>query len=216
MTDPQQFVLDTSALIQHPEILARTGRRKLVIPEAVLDELSGRGRQESRAEFASIIQQAIARGAHIAPNAGRADTRWIAATPIAKRLTGADIDVANIAIEYAERLGSSAVVVVTLDRALQPFLAAKGIKSVTGTEFLSNVSGESPDEDLQRSAQSFATRQWKFAARSVALGLAFSVLGNLAFLKFSVVFKSWFAAWTTSANKLFNSRERFALLAVRD
>jgi rRNA maturation endonuclease Nob1 len=185
MNEPQRFVLDTSALIQHPEILARSGRRKLVIPEAVLRELSGRGREESRNAITKLVQQAVARGAHVVPSPARLEQELLADDRGAKRLSGADIDIVRIAIKYAERFSPQSVIVVTLDRVLQDVLSSRGIKSLTGSQFLQEFSTEAPDPEIERSAQSFVAKQWRFAAFSVLLGFVSSFLGNLVFSRLS-------------------------------
>jgi rRNA-processing protein FCF1 len=185
MSEAQRFVLDTSVLLQHPEILAHGGRRKLVIPEAVLRELSGRGREEPRRAIAYLAQQAAARGVHVVATPGGIDHKLVASDPAARRLSGADIDIARIAMDYAERFGPPAVVVVTLDRSLREFLSSRGIKSITGTEFLLDSAGEEPDPEIQKYAKAFSASQRKFAALSVLLGLLSSLLGNLAFAKLS-------------------------------
>lgn len=185
MTEPQRFILDTSALIQRPEILAQVGRRDIVIPHAVLSEISSRGRREPRAELAALIQDAIARGANLVEPPKNVDFATLATETSAWRLAGADIDIASIATDYAKRFSSSGVVVVTSDRALQAFLLTKGIESITATEFLHYSQTGDLDRELHLKAKSFNNKRFKFSSFSTILAAILSALGQAGFTRIS-------------------------------
>jgi rRNA maturation endonuclease Nob1 len=180
MSAPKRAVLDTSAILAEPRVLARVGRERLLIPEVVVNELT-RARTGRRSEdIGVLIQQATGRGAKVVRSLVRVDLAVLASKE-GRRLGGADLEIAQIASEYVERLGSPAVVVVTQDRALQRFLADRGIRSQTALEFLKEPSEDAPDVDLEISANSLSSSQRRFALRSVLLGLASSIAGNLVF-----------------------------------
>lgn len=196
MIEPQRFILDTSALLRHPEILALAGRRKLVIPEAVLRELYSRSREESRTDISSLIKQAISRGAKIVSCPVKPDHAPEIFDGYSQRFSDADIEISRIAASYAERFGAKNVVVITLDRALQKFISRNGINSITGNQFLHNLIGEEPDPEIERSAKSYAAKQWKFSILSILLGLASSWAGNLGFAKLSYLIET-VSVWGT-------------------
>ena len=185
MTEPQRYILDTSALLQHPEILSRAGSRKLVIPEAVMHEMSVRGRDGARSGITSLINQASSRGAMIARSPSTIKNELLASYRNAQRLSGADIDIARIALDYSERLTPSTVCVVTSDRALALFLSSCGIRSISGSEFLSETAADTPDKELQISATTFVKSQRHHLALSLALGALGSLIANIGYSKFS-------------------------------
>lgn len=196
MSEPLRFILDSSALLQHPEILARAGSKEIIIPEAVLRELSFRGRKEARSGIAKVIEQAASRGVKIAQTPTSVKNDLLASDRHAQRLSSTDIDIARLAIDYAERIGSSSVVVVTLDRVLSEFLASRGIRSITGAEFFRESAADVPDVEIQRVATSFAAKQRRFLLLSFVLGLAFSLIGNAAFSNLSYLV-STVSVWGT-------------------
>lgn len=198
MTEPQRYILDTSALLQHPEILSRAGSRKLVIPEAVMHEMSVRGRDGARSGIASLINQASSRGAMIARSPSTIKNELLASDRNAQRLSDADIDIARIAIDYSERLTPSAVCVVTSDRALALFLSSCGIRSISGSEFLSETAADTPDKELQTSATTFVKSQWHHLALSLALGALGSLIANIGYSKFSYLVAT-ISVWGTMA-----------------
>lgn len=196
MSAPQRYILDTSALLQHPEILSRAGSRKLVIPEAVLHELSFRGREGARSGIASLIAQASERGAKIVPSPSTLKNDLLASDRNAQRLNGADIDIARIAIDYAEKLLPSAVCVVTSDRALAMFLSSRGIRATSGSEFLAEAAADPPDAELQGSATKFVNLQWRHLTASLVVGALGSLIANLGYSKFSYLV-STISVWGT-------------------
>jgi rRNA maturation endonuclease Nob1 len=216
MNEEKRFILDSNVLLQHPEILATVGHRRLVIPEAVLKELSSRGREQSRSAFADLVRQASNRGVHIVPSPARLKEELLASDRNVQRLSGADVDIARIAIDYADQSNTTGVVVVTMDRWLREFLSSRGIQSITGAEFLQQASEEKPDPEIQRSAKSFSVGQWKFLVYSALLGFAASLLGNLAFSKF-LFLVSTVSVWGTAivlpllGILLYGYRQRFRL-----
>lgn len=216
MTEPQRYILDMSALLQHPEILSKAGSRKLVIPEAVLHEMSFRGREGARSGIANLINQASTRGAMIVRTPSKIKNELLESDRNAQRLNGADIDIARIAIDYSERSTPSAVCVVTSDRALALFLTSRGIRSISGSEFLGESAADTPDQELQTSVSTFVKSQWRHLALSLALGALGSLIANIGYSKFSYLV-STISVWGTVVALpllgifLFWYRQRFRL-----
>jgi uncharacterized protein YacL len=68
MSSSKRAILDTSAILDRPEVLARVGHGRIVIPEAVFSELTrAKGGRQGDA-IGALIQQATARGAKIVPS----------------------------------------------------------------------------------------------------------------------------------------------------
>lgn len=196
MSEPQRYILDSSALLKHPEILSRAGSRKLVIPEAVLLELSARGREGARTGITSLIHQATARGAKIVPSPSSIKNELLASDRNAQRLNGADFDLARIASDYADRLTPSAVCVVTSDRALAMFLSSRGIRSITGGDFLGESATDPTDVELQGSATTFIKSQWLHFAASLVFGALGSLIASFAYSNISFLV-STISVWGT-------------------
>lgn len=196
MSETQHYVLDSSALLHHPEILARAPTKNLVIPEAVRFELSQRGRGTARDGILKLIGQAIARGARIAPSPDKLKEDLLAPDRNAQRLSGTDFDIARVAIDLAERFGASTVALVTHDRDLAAFLSPRGIKTITSIEFLAESSKDTPDADIQSSAKTFLSAQTRHLALSALVSVAFGFLGNVAYSKLPFLV-STFSVWGT-------------------
>jgi rRNA-processing protein FCF1 len=196
MSEPQRYILDSSALLQTPEVLARAGSRKLLVPEAVLRELSVRGREGMRNRIGDLINQAAARGVKIVRSPNTPIDDLLAIDRNAQRISGVAIDIARTAIEYSDRFGPSGVCVVTFDRVLSDFLSSRGITAITGVQFLQQSLADIPDAEIQRSAKSFAASQWRFVALSIVLGVLLSLLGQLAFSRLSYLV-STVSVWGT-------------------
>lgn len=101
-----QYILDAGPIAQYPQILAHGGAGKLLVPQAVVDEIHARQARGLRADIQDILDRAIDSGAVVVP-------------PLAGK-------VATLALECAEECGPGNVSVVTSDRRLIRLLASKG------------------------------------------------------------------------------------------
>jgi rRNA maturation endonuclease Nob1 len=176
-----RYILDTSAILQAPEILSRATSQKLLIPKAVFDELIARGRDQLRSLVGSLINQALDAGVEIVDSPVKIKDELLASDRNAQRLTGADFDIARIAISIAEQDGKSAVAIITLDKALMTFLASRGISSLRPAEFLSQVAASKADPKIQSSAESVTRSQRRYMFYSAIAGAVISVLGNVLY-----------------------------------
>jgi rRNA maturation endonuclease Nob1 len=209
-----RYIIDTNVILQHPEVLARTGGTKLVIPQAVLEELQHARVRGVRGGVRDVLAEAIGKGVHVASPPATLKQEWLVSDRNAQRLSGADIAIAQLAVDYAERMGPQAVSVVTTDRALAKFLSSKGIASITGAEFLSEPSLGKADNEIEVTAKTIVSKQRRYVFISFVLGAIASLLGKVAFSKIEYLI-STISVWGTLVALpplgvlLFWCRERF-------
>ncbi len=190
------YVLDTNAVIQSPELLASARRLKLLIPRAVLGELTARGREHTRNVVGSLIKDALNAGAEVVDAPAHLKNELIASDRHAQRLSGADLDVARIAIGLTER-GISACV-VTLDRPLSMFLLSRKIRSITPSELLKEQGTSSTDPVLLQSARSISTDQRRYMMLSALLGAGVSLIATAVYSNAAILL-STISVWGTIA-----------------
>lgn len=191
-----RYILDTSTILQSPEILARAATHKLLIPKAVFEELLARGRDQLRSLLRSLINQALEAGAEITESPSTLREELLASDRNAQRLGGADIDIARTAIGIVEQSGPGSVSVITLDKALMHFLASRGISSLTPTEFLSQVSASKPDAKTLNSAESLSRSQRRYMLFSALTGALCSAVGSIIYSNASYLI-STVSVWGT-------------------
>src|SRR5262245_2303896 len=98
MALPIHYLLDTNALLHSPEVLASARRLKLLIPKAVLNELTSRGREHIRNVVSSLISEALNAGAEVVDAPARLRAEPLASDRDAQRLSSGDMDLARTAI----------------------------------------------------------------------------------------------------------------------
>lgn len=178
---PSRYIIDTNVLIQYPHILSRAGNRKIIIPSAVMDELSFRGQRGKTKDLSDLIMSSVTSGVKIVCAPDRLENEIIQSDRNAQRLGGADFDIARIAIQYAEKQGSDSPCVVTGDKALAHFLSTRGIKVITGTEFIGESKNEPINQEINESADKVVTSQRKHIVLSFIFGVLGSALANLIY-----------------------------------
>jgi predicted nucleic acid-binding protein len=177
---PERYILDTNVIIQNPEVLAVSGSKRVVIPKAVVAELGRAKIRGAKEGLRDSLATAISRGAHVAePKASEVER--IASDPEARGLGGADLSIAALALDYAARMGKSAVVVITRDRLLSLFLSSKEIKTGTILDFLGDASLGKPDEEVESIARQVVRKQKTYLALSIILGFLASLFGNFTY-----------------------------------
>lgn len=213
---PSRYIIDTSVLFQHPQILARAGNRKIIIPQAVMEELSHRGRGSKWADVAELVASSIPAGVKIALAPEKLKNDLIQSDRNAQRLSGADFDIARIAIAYAEQQGSEAPCVVTNDKALSYFLSSRNIKSITGSEFIGESKGDSLNKEIEDKADKVVSSQKRYVITSFILGVVASAAGNVIYSNIDLLV-STITVWGTMVGlpvlglALFWYRENFRL-----
>ncbi|MCQ6883308.1 PIN domain-containing protein [Escherichia coli] len=213
---PSRYIIDTSVLLQHPEILSRAGNRKLVIPRAVMHELSYRGKSNKWSDITDLVASSIPAGVLIVEAPEKIKNDIFQSDRNAQRLTGADFDIARIAISYAERQGEEVPCVVTNDRALSYFLASRNITSMTGIEFINESKGDFLNKEIEEKAEKAVSSQKRYLKASFVLGGLASLVANIVYSNIEVLV-STITVWGTMMGLpvlgliLFWYRENFRL-----
>ncbi|EFA2316920.1 PIN domain-containing protein [Escherichia coli] len=213
---PSRYIIDTNVLLQHPEILSRAGNRKLVIPRAVMHELSYRGKSNKWSDITDLVASSIPAGVLIVEAPEKIKNDIFQSDRNAQRLTGADFDIARIAISYAERQGEEVPCVVTNDRALSYFLASRNITSMTGIEFINESKGDFLNKEIEEKAEKAVSSQKRYLKASFVLGGLASLVANIVYSNIEVLV-STITVWGTMMGLpvlgliLFWYRENFRL-----
>ena len=213
---PSRYIIDTNVLLQHPEILSRAGNRKLVIPRAVMHELSYRGKSNKWSDITDLVASSIPAGVLIVEAPEKIKNDIFQSERNAQRLTGADFDIARIAISYAERQGEEVPCVVTNDRALSYFLASRNITSMTGIEFINESKGDFLNKEIEEKAEKAVSSQKRYLKASFVLGGLASLVANIVYSNIEVLV-STITVWGTMMGLpvlgliLFWYRENFRL-----
>ncbi|EFX6554560.1 twitching motility protein PilT [Shigella flexneri] len=213
---PSRYIIDTNVLLQHPEILSRAGNRKLVIPRAVMHELSYRGKSNKWSDITDLVASSIPAGVLIVEAPEKIKNDIFQSDRNAQRLTGADFDIARIAISYAERQGEEVPCVVTNDRALSYFLASRNITSMTGIEFINESKGDFLNKEIEEKAEKAVSSQKRYLKASFVLGGLASLVANIVYSNMEVLV-STITVWGTMMGLpvlgliLFWYRENFRL-----
>lgn len=148
-----QYILDAGPIAQYPQILAHGAAGKLLVPQAVVDEIHGREARGLRTDIKDLLDRAIDSGAVVVPPP--------------------DSTVATLALGCAEECGPGNVNVVTSDRRLIRLLASKGVASIGGGRFLSKLSTTASDAGLEQAAQRIVAAQ----RRHLVVGLVIALAG---------------------------------------
>lgn len=213
---PSKYIIDTNVLLLNPQILSRAGNRNLVIPRAVMHELSYRGKNNKYSDIAALVGSSIPIGVHIVEAPEKLKNDIFQSDKNAQRLTGADFDIAKIAISYAEQEGEEVPCVVTNDRALAYFLASRNITSMTGSEFINESKGDFLNTEIEEKAKKAVSSQKLYLIASFALGVLASLAGNIVYSNIDLLV-STITVWGTMVGLpvlgliLFWYREKFRL-----
>lgn len=193
---PTRYIIDTNVLLLHPQILSRAGSRKIVIPKAVMEELSYRVKGSKWAGIAELVALSIPVGIKIVKAPETLENEIIQSDRNAQRLSGADFDIARIAIHYAEQQGIDAPCVVTEDRALANFLSSRHIKSISGAEFIGESKQDSIDKDIEKEANKVVSSQRLYIITSFVSGFLASALSSIIYLNINLLV-STITVWGT-------------------
>ncbi len=174
------YVLDSSAIMHNPEILAFARTARLEIPAGVLEEIRSREDKWLKKTISGHLRQALDAGVTVLERP-IASTLVRFAGPLSVKLTPVDQEIAAVALmhkEYAKQ-----VCVVTTDRALVSFLEGVGIRSCNPGEFLQEQKKRPPkaDEALMTSAEVVSKGQKRYINGSFAGGVALASAGFAAY-----------------------------------
>jgi hypothetical protein len=146
------YILDSGAIVQRPEILARAAAGDLLIPGAVARDIRGREKRGLRGDLGGLLDRAIDAGAVVAP--------------------AADGGIAELAVDLVAENGAENVRVVTTDRRLARLLAAKGVTPIGGNDLLAAQATAPADAGIAQAARRIVTVQHRNLVSGVAIALA--------------------------------------------
>ena len=193
----KRYIIDTNVLIKHPHILARAGSKRIVIPTSVMDELSAGGRGDRTKGIAELIAGAVSAGVNIVKSPRNIKIDISPTDRNAQQLTGADLDIARIAIKYAEERGKGVPCVVTSDQALAHFLSTQSIRAITAREFLGESKNERLNSEIEKSASNIVSSQKRYLVISFLLGIGVTLLGSLVYSNVEIIV-STVSIWGTA------------------
>ena len=163
-----QYVLDTGAIVQCPEILARTAAEKPIVPQAVVGDIRGRASRGLRADLQVLLDRVIDAGAVVVPASG-----------------GGTVEVA---LACARESGAEDVRVVTMDRRLVRLLAAQHVTSISSREFLSSHPTTSADAGIGELARRIVSDQRRHLATGFLIAAAATVAAIVTVLNHQLIF----------------------------
>lgn len=208
------YLLDSNAVLQTPEVLAAARHCKLLIPKAVLAKLATRGREHIRKVVGALINDAIEAGAEVIEAPPHIQREPVASDLSAHQLNPAAMEIARTAIGLAE--SGQSVCVVTLDRALDAFLASRKICSITPAAFLEEQKWVAADAALLTSAKSYSAEQSRYLAFNAIVGILGAVGASAVFFNAAYLL-STISVWGTALGLpllgilLFWYRQRYRL-----
>lgn len=176
------YVLDSSAIMHNPEILAFARTAKLEIPAAVLDEIRSREGRRLKESISVHLRQALAAGVKVLETPISFAIVRLQDEQLSARLSRVDREIAVAALMHKEE--ETDVCVVTMDKGLFGFLRAVGIRACTPVEFLQEQKRRPPkaDEALMTSAGVVSKTQRQYLNGSFAGGAALASVVFVAYL----------------------------------
>lgn len=177
MNNAYHYILDSNAILESPGILAKKFSGKLIIPDAVMKELDRGSSNRWTLRIATLIKSAPEHLA-IVPAPAAVQNELNSSDEFVERLSGADVDIVRIAIDYAEQ-GLQACV-VTRDRWIRKFLEKRGIPSLSTSEFR-DVASAPADREIETVTEEVSSEQNQYLRNSI---LAATLLFIIAFLTF--------------------------------
>lgn len=175
-----QYVLDTSAILQSPEVLARARTHKLLIPSAVVDDLLNRARPEPRSLLSSLLSNALGAGAEVVQGPRDAPNLVSPADRTHYSLDPTDMLIVATAVTLREESGDS-VSVITLDKRLGAFLERNGIAWISPKDFLALDIPKKADSTTLASAASVTRAQSRYLVVSALAGALAALLGRAGY-----------------------------------
>ena len=155
-----KYILDSSAILDEPEILAASKSRNLLIPQAVQDELIFQDMSHSRKNISKLIDQAIELGATIVEDTRSSSSHMDRNDPDIPRLSGSDIEVVKLAIAESKKLGKDTVTVVTMNKSMGKYLSQQGIRWLEPDHFFKELECDPFDQDTLTLARLFSRNQF--------------------------------------------------------
>lgn len=162
------YILDTSAIVQAPEVLAKASDTvKFVIPQAILGELTKYFSGSLRDQALLALQLAQNHGAELA---ARPRSQSLLTTTTLD-LSRGDIEIAELARERTEEQGQFAdVYVVTNDKELMAYMPSLGVSTIDVKQLVARLVEQPDVAEVRRSADKLTSSQRQRIVSSVAAG----------------------------------------------
>ena len=133
MAGPVYYLIDTSVVIRHPEVLSLARTRKLLIPDVVIHELTAPRSARVQPGIQSLLSQALEAGAEVVRSSLNMQLDPLSAAQRLGKLSFADHQIALSAVELVK--DGKSVTVVTYDQALRYLLDSQNVPSMSPDTF---------------------------------------------------------------------------------
>lgn len=180
MAENVHYLIDTSVVIRHPEVLSLARTRKLVIPDVVIHELTAPRNARVQPGIQSLLSQALEAGAEVVRSSGKMTLDPLSVAQRLGKLSFADHQIALSAVELIKE--GKAVTVVTYDQALRYLLDSQNVPSMPPDKFLALTDDAKPDEAITAAAKSFTIQQNSYVGISVIGAL---IAGGVAYTAYA-------------------------------
>jgi len=185
MAGPVYYLIDTSVVIRHPEVLSLARTRKILIPDVVVHELMTARNARVQPGIQSLLSQALEAGAEVVQSSLNMKLDPLSVAQRMGKLSFADHQIALSAVQLIEE--GKAVTVVTYDQALRYLLDSQNVPSMSPEKFLALKDDAKPDEAITAAAQNFTSQQNSYARASIAgalfaIGIAYTAYTYRALL----------------------------------
>lgn len=180
MAGPINYLIDTSVVIRHPEVLSLARTRKILIPDVVIHELTAVRNARVQPGIQNLLSQALDAGAEVVQSSLNMKPDPLSAAQRMGKLSFADHQIAQSAVELIKE--GKAVTVVTYDQALRYLLDSQNVPSMSPDTFLALKDDAKPDEAITAAAQNFTSQQNSYAGISVFGAL---IAGGIAYAAYT-------------------------------
>lgn len=171
-----RYILDTSAILSRPELLAYTGEHEIVIPDFIAEEVTSRGRPHMRERNNKLLSAAVTEGVLILSG-----DKFKISPRTPSSLSGVDFKLANFVLRFEEHFGKGSNTLVTEDKELLVALRSADVFAITPKELLSRLVHLKGNETvLQLSSQKRSADNWRLWI-GFGFGLIVSIGGNYVY-----------------------------------
>lgn len=180
MAGPVYYLIDTSVVIRHPEVLSLARTRKLLIPDVVIHELTAPRSARVQPGIQSLLSQALEAGAEVVRSSLNMQLDPLSAAQRLGKLSFADHQIALSAVELVK--DGKSVTVVTYDQALRYLLDSQNVPSMSPDTFLALKDDAEPDEAITAAAKNFTLQQNSYVGISFVGAL---IAGGVAYAAYT-------------------------------
>lgn len=194
MSGPVHYLIDTSVVIRHPEVLSLARTRKLLIPDVVIHELTTPRNARVQPGIQNLLNQALEAGAEVVRSSLNMKLEPDSVAQRLGKLSFADHQIALSAVELVK--AGKSVTVVTYDQALRYLLDSQNVASMSPDKFLALEDEAKPDAAIAAAANTFTAQQNNYVRVSI-FGALF--VGGIAYAAYTyrALLLSTLSVWGT-------------------